>query len=157
MFHFARSEDDEITTPFQIIKGFLSLQLFPAYSSTLPVKQENRKEIIENLWRMRTSHSHKPEKIEEAIKRNKEGLWKSVDFFLRPISFSKTNCLKTTTKMLLKLCVSAQAVLWGADTSAVSMTLAKNVSVYKENKVIKKKTETGLPMLSLACFAETRG
>lgn len=74
MFHFARSEDDEVTTSFQIIKGFLFLQLFPAHSSKLSVKQENRKEISENLRRMRTSHSHKPEKTEEAIKRNQEGL-----------------------------------------------------------------------------------
>lgn len=33
MFHFARSEDDDITTSFQIIEGFLFLQLFPAHSS----------------------------------------------------------------------------------------------------------------------------
>lgn len=77
------------------------------------------------------------EKTEEAIKRNKRRtLKKSVDFFLRPISFSKTDFLKTTTKMLPKHSVSAQAVLRGADTSAVGMTLEKNVSVYKENKII---------------------
>ena len=78
---------------------------------------------------------------------------KSVDFFLKPISFSKTDFLKTTTKMLPKLCVSTQAVLRGADTSVVSMTSEKNVSVYKENKAIKKNIETGLPMLPLAFFA----
>lgn len=49
MFHFATSEEDEITTSFQIIKGFLLLQFFPAHSSKLSVKQENRKERIENL------------------------------------------------------------------------------------------------------------
>jgi len=59
MFHFARSEDDEITTSFQKIKGFLFLQIFPTHSSKLSVKQENRKEIIENLQRMRTSHLDK--------------------------------------------------------------------------------------------------
>jgi len=59
--------------------------------------------------------------------------------------------------MLPKLCVRAQAVLWGADTSAISITLEKTVSVYKENKIIKKKIETGLPMLLLVFFAETQG
>lgn len=43
--------------------------------------------------------------------------------------------------------MSAQAVLQGADASAVSMTLEKNVSVDKENKIKKKKIETGLPVL----------
>lgn len=53
------SEDDEITTSFQKMKGFLFLRIFPTHSSKLSVKQENRKEIIENLQRMRTSHLDK--------------------------------------------------------------------------------------------------
>jgi len=60
-----------ITTSFHIINGFLFLQLFSAHSSKSSVKQENRKEIIKNLRRTKTSYLDKNyEKTEEAMKRN---------------------------------------------------------------------------------------
>lgn len=92
-------------------------------------------------------------KIKEAIKRNQEGLRKRNRSMKKSLqTFSKTDFLKTTTKTLPKPCVNAQAVLRGADTSAVIMTLEKNVSVYKENTMIKNRPETGLPVLPLAFF-----
>lgn len=63
VFHFVRSEDETTTSlkkkRKKKKKAFLFLQIFPTHSSKLSVKQENRKEIIENLQRMRTSHSDK--------------------------------------------------------------------------------------------------
>lgn len=91
------------------------------------------------------------EKIEEAIKRKRRTLKKSVDFFLGSISLSKTDFLKITTKMLPKHSVSAEAVRRGADTSAVSMTLEKNVSVYKENKITKNRNRATHAVASIFC------
>lgn len=95
MFHFARSEDEEITTSFQIIKGFLFLQLFPAHSSRPSVKQENREEIIKNLGRMRTSHldktvTRRQKKLSKETEKGFEKvcrlLFLDLFLFLRPFS-----------------------------------------------------------------------